>query len=228
MSTANILVVEDDPDIAELVRYNLVREGYHVKVVTDGARAVRQIGEELPSLVILDLMLPGMDGLEVCRHLKRTDRTRGIPVLMVTAKSAEADVVLGLELGADDYVTKPFSPRVLVSRVRSVLRRRYAEAEDEGEAVVRKDLRIDPARHAVYVKGKPVDLTATEFGVLHLLARSPGRVYTREQIVDQVKGRDYAVTERAVDVQLVGLRKKLGPCAASIETVRGVGYRFAE
>jgi two-component system phosphate regulon response regulator PhoB len=226
MAKERILVVEDDEDILELVRYNLAREGYEVHGLTTGEKALWRAAGELFDLIVLDLMLPGMDGLEVCKALKRNPNTEGIPIVMLTAKGEDADIVAGLELGADDYVTKPFSPRVLVARVRAVLRRNK-EATPE-EPVVRRvgDLLIDPARYEVLVNGKSVDLTATEFGILHMLARRPGWVFTRSQIINEVKGDDYPVTDRSVDVQIVGLRKKLGVAGKHIETVRGVGYRF--
>lgn len=228
MPQEKILVVEDDKDILELITYNLEQEGYKVRTQTSGEGCLQQVRREKPDLLLLDLMLPGMDGLDICKLLKRDPETESLPIIMVTAKGEESDIVLGLELGADDYVTKPFSPKVLVTRIRAVLRRRRSAEPDSDAAVTYKDLHIDPARHVAKVQDESLSLTATEFGVLHFLARRPGRVYTREQIVDAVKGEDYAVTERAVDVQMVGLRKKLGPCATYIETVRGVGYRFKE
>jgi two-component system, OmpR family, alkaline phosphatase synthesis response regulator PhoP len=177
---------------------------------------------------VLDLMLPGIDGLEVTKKLKAHEKARQIPIMMLTAKGEEADIVTGLELGADDYVTKPFSPRVLIARVRAALRRKVARAEDENAVVQIHELEIHPGRRSVAAKGIPVDLTYTEFQVLYILARRPGWVFTRSQIVDSVRGDDYPVTDRSVDVQIVGLRKKLGPYGDYIETVRGVGYRFRE
>jgi two-component system phosphate regulon response regulator PhoB len=228
MARETILVVEDEADILELVRYNLVKEGYTVAGAASGEEGLKAVKARRPDLVLLDLMLPGMDGLEVCRTLKADAQTRAIPVVMLTAKGEESDIVAGLELGADDYIVKPFSPRVLVARLRAVLRRRSLIPPDE-EAVLRAhDVVIHPGRHEVLVRGKPVDLTATEFRLLHFLARRPGWVFTRYQIVNAVKGEDAAVTDRAVDVQVVGLRRKLGPAGEFIETVRGVGYRFAE
>jgi two-component system phosphate regulon response regulator PhoB len=184
----------------------------------------------LPGLILLDLMLPGMDGLEVCRALKKQPATAHIPVIMLTARGEEADVVAGLELGADDYIPKPFSPRVLIARVRTVLRRREREAApvDKSGLLRIHELTIHPGRNEVLVDGEPVELTFTEFRVLHLLASRPGWVFTRNQIVDAVRGESYAVTERAVDVQIVGLRRKLGESGKYIETVRGVGYRFKD
>jgi len=223
-----MLVVEDEQDIVELLRYNLAKEGYRVKTVSTGEEALRLARADLPDLILLDLMLPGVDGLEVCRILKADQKTSHIPIVMLTAKGEESDIVVGLELGADDYITKPFSPNVLVARIRAVLRRRARADTDDRAALTRNELLIDPGRHEVLVKGKPVELTATEFCVLHFLARKPGWVFTRRQIVDAVKGEDYPVTERAVDVQMVSLRKKLGACADYVETVRGIGYRFKD
>jgi two-component system, OmpR family, alkaline phosphatase synthesis response regulator PhoP len=228
MAQERILVVEDEEDIQELLRYNLVKEGYRVTTADSGEAALAAIRAEPPHLVLLDLMLPGMGGLEVCRALRNNPKTMHLPVVMLTAKSEESDVVIGLELGADDYVTKPFSPKVLVARVRACLRRKRQEVPADQAPVAAGPLLIDPVRHAVSVDGAPVDLTATEFQVLYFLARKPGWVFTRQQIVDAVRGEDYAVTERSVDVQMVGLRRKLGACAEYIETLRGVGYRFRE
>ncbi len=173
-------------------------------------------------------MLPGMDGLEVCRRVKQDPETRHVPIVIASAKGEESDIVVGLELGADDYVTKPFSPKVLMARIKTVLRRRAREATDEESVIIRENLTIDPVRLIVKVDSHPVELTATEYRVLHFLARRPGWVFTRQQIVDAVKGEDYPVTERSVDVQMVGLRKKLDTAAELIETVRGIGYRFKE
>jgi two-component system phosphate regulon response regulator PhoB len=230
MAKEHILVVEDEADIRELIRYNLEREGYSVSDVETGEEGLRLARKSAPDLLLLDLMLPGMDGLEVCRSFKGEDALRTVPIIIVTAKGEEPDIVTGLELGADDYVTKPFSPRVLVARVRAVLRRKSGEgaAPGEDEVIQRDGLRIHPGRHEVTVDGEPVDLTFTEFRILHLLARRPGWVFTRYQIVDAVRGEDHPVSDRSVDVQIVGLRKKLGESADLIETVRGVGYRFRE
>jgi two-component system, OmpR family, alkaline phosphatase synthesis response regulator PhoP len=228
MARERILVVEDEEDIQELVRYNLAKEGFHVDVVSTGEDALRRAREEMPNLIVLDLMLPGVDGLEVCKVLKSDPKTQALPIIMLTAKGEESDIVIGLELGADDYITKPFSPKVLVARARNILRRRNKEMPAETSAVRAGEITIDPLRHSVTVKNQAVDLTATEFRVLHFLARKPGWVFTRQQIVDAVRGEDYAVTERSVDVQMVGLRRKLGECSDYIETIRGVGYRFRE
>jgi two-component system alkaline phosphatase synthesis response regulator PhoP len=228
MSRHTILVVDDEEDILELLEYNFAKEGFQVVRVASGEAALDTARERLPDLIVLDLMLPGVGGLEVCKILKRDEKTAGIPIIMLTAKGEEADVVLGLELGADDYVTKPFSPRVLVARVRSVLRRNR-EPVDTGQARLKiHEIEINPGRHEVIVAGKPVQLTFSEFRILHYLARRPGWVFTRYQIVEAVRGDDYAVTDRSVDVQIVGVRKKLGKFASYLETVRGIGYRFKE
>jgi two-component system phosphate regulon response regulator PhoB len=226
----SILIVEDEEDILALIHYNLTREGYKVLTATSGEQGVKLACEHQPDLVVLDLMLPGIDGLQVCRELKQRDNTRHIAVIMLTAKGEEADIVTGLELGAADYVTKPFSPRVLLARVKAVLRRsEQAPADPESEQVLElHDMLIHPGRNEVLVKGERKDLTYTEFRVLYLLASRPGWVFTRYQIVNSVRGDDYFVTDRAVDVQIVGLRRKLGEYGKYIETVRGVGYRFSD
>ncbi len=228
MAKEHILVVEDEEDILELLRYNLTKEGYRVTGVLSGEEGLKAARSQPPDLIVLDLMLPGIDGLTVCRELKMDAKTRDLPIIILTAKGEEADIVAGLELGADDYVTKPFSPRVLLARLRAVLRRRQAEPQAEAESLELHELTIHPGRHEVLVQGQPVDLTSTEFRLLSFLARRPGWVFTRSQIVQGVQGEDYSVSERAVDVQIVGLRKKLGPAGKYVETVRGVGYRFKE
>lgn len=229
MSKEKILVVDDEEDILELVRYNLAREGYQVACVASGEEALVKAKNEVPDVILLDLMLPGLDGLDVCRRLKSNPVTAGIPIVMLTAKGEDVDIVTGLELGADDYVIKPFSPRVLLARIKAVLRRKVQKIEDESSIVRIHDLTINPARHEVSLSGRPVELTATEFRILHFLARRPGWVFSRDQIISAIRGGDYPVTDRSVDVQIVGLRKKLGESAGSwIETVRGVGYRFKE
>ncbi|MHB8837138.1 MAG: response regulator transcription factor [Candidatus Methylomirabilia bacterium] len=226
-----ILVVEDEEDILELISYNLNREGYRVSTATTGEEGLRLAMRDKPDLIVLDLMLPGIDGIEVCRRLKADPQIRYIPVVMVTAKGEEADVVTGLELGADDYLTKPFSPKVLVARLRAVIRRREQESvKDAKEPIQRGEILIHPGRREVLLGGSRIalDLTFTEFNILYLLASRPGWVFTRAQIVDAVRGYDYNVTERSVDVHVVGLRRKLGPHGEQVETVRGVGYRFRE
>lgn len=232
MVKESILVVDDEEDILELIRYNLSREGYGVLLATTGEEALRLVKNDSPDLMVLDLMLPGVDGLEVTRRIRRQAKGGSIPIVMLTAKGEEADVVSGLELGADDYVTKPFSPRILIARIRSVLRRRQllaAESAGDGEGVLEKaGLSIHPGRHEVRMDGLLLPLTWSEFQILHFLARRPGWVFTRTQIVDAIHGDNYPVTDRSVDVQIVGLRKKLGEHGKRIETVRGVGYRFRE
>ena len=230
-SRARLVVVEDEQDLQDLMRYHLEREGYAVTSALSGDRALKIIRAEPPDLIVLDLMLPGMDGLEVCRALKADAATAGIPIVMVTAKSEEADIVTGLELGADDYVVKPFSPRVLLARVRAVLRRRAGggdAAEPDDVDITIRNLVIRPERHEVLVQGRPVDLTATEFRLLQLLASKPGRVFPRQQIIETIHGKFAAVTDRSVDVQVVMLRRKLEEAGQDIQTVRGVGYRFRE
>jgi two-component system phosphate regulon response regulator PhoB len=232
MARETVLVVDDEEDILELVRYNLEKEGYSVVGVTTGEDALAATRMKMPDVLVLDLMLPGVDGLEVCRRLKDDLTTRQIPIIMLTAKGSEADIVTGLELGAADYVTKPFSPRVLTARIRAVLRRDTAAAEEDAAVRVR-DLVIHPGRHQVLVRDVPAELTATEFRILLYLARRPGWVFTRQQIVDAAQGddayvSDRYVTDRSVDVHIVSLRRKLGSCGSYIETVRGVGYRLRD
>ena len=228
MARESVLIVEDEEDICELMRYNLDREGYRVITTGSGEEGLDAAKRETPDVVLLDLMLPGVDGLEVCRRLKGESHTSGIPIVMVSARGEEADVVTGLELGADDYVTKPFSPRVLVARTRAVLRRPRAESDDTDTPINVHGVEIHPGRHEVLAGEHRIELTSTEFKILNLLARRPGWVFTRYQIVDGIRGPNYPVTERSVDVQIVALRKKLGSYGSLIETVRGVGYRFKE
>ncbi len=224
---SSVLVVDDEEDLLELVRYNLTREGYRVTCVATGEEALKAARKQPPDLIVLDLMLPAVDGLEVCRRLKSESKTRDIPIIMLTAKSEEGDMVAGLERGADDYISKPFSPRVLTARVKALLRRRESQVRAELETTIDvHELSIHPGRHEVTLAGQPLELTYTEFALLQFLAKRPGWAYTRTQIVDAVKGEDYPVTERSVDVQVAGLRKKLGDFGSYIETVRGVGYRF--
>jgi len=228
MTDEHIVVVDDEADIRELVDYNLAREGFDVTCAADGEQALDMVRSDHPDLVVLDLMLPDMDGLEVCRTLKGDGQTSNIPIVMLTAKGEEADIVTGLEMGADDYVTKPFSPRVLAARVKAVLRRHEREPASETDIIRAGNITIHPGRHEVTVDGEEVELTPTEFDLLHLLARKPGWVFTRYQIVDHIRGRDYPVTDRSVDVHVAGLRRKLGSSGDYIETVRGVGYKFRD
>ena len=223
----SVLVVDDEEDLLELVRYNLTREGYRVACVGTGEEALKAARKQPPDLIVLDLMLPAVDGLEVRRRLKSEPKTRDIPIIMLTAKSEESDMVAGLERWADDYIAKPFSPRVLSARVKALLRRRENQTRAELETTIDvHELSIHPGRHEVSLAGQPLELTYTEFALLQFLAKRPGWAFTRTQIVDAVKGEDYPVTERSVDVQVAGLRKKLGTFGSYIETVRGVGYRF--
>lgn len=228
MAHEQVLVVEDELDILELVRYNLAKEGYSVITATSGEMGIEALKSALPDIVLLDLMLPGIDGLEVCKKIKSEARTKNIPVVILTAKGEESDIVSGLEIGADDYVVKPFSPKVLIARIRAVLRRMTLVTVDETIPIKFHNITIHPGRHEVQVDSRTIDLTFTEFKILHFLVRKPGWVFTRYQIVDAVHGTNYVVTDRAVDVQIVGLRKKLGRSGKYIETVRGVGYRFKE
>jgi two-component system phosphate regulon response regulator PhoB len=241
-----VLIVEDEQDLCQLLEHNLSRDGFDVTVAYTGEEGLRLIGEQPLDLVLLDLMLPQMDGLEVCRRVKRDPATADVPIVMVTAKGEEPDIVTGLELGADDYITKPFSPRVLLARVRAVLRRQDtaataagdsdANARGAGGAGTARDeptieygrLKLYPERHEAFVDDQQLELTATEFRLLRLLAGRPGRVFTRQQIIEMIHGGQSAVTDRSVDVQVVSLRRKLEPCADLIQTIRGVGYRFGE
>ncbi|MCI5180773.1 MAG: DNA-binding response regulator [Candidatus Electrothrix sp. AW3_4] len=231
MTKANILVVEDDMDIQQLVSYHLIRAGYNVRCADSGEQGLELLAEEDFSAVILDLMLPGKNGMEVCAAIREDAQNQHLPIIMLTALGEEDDIIAGLDGGADDYVTKPFSPKVLMARVDAVLRReitgRTKEVEAE-EVIAIHDLRINPGRHEVLVADKPVQLTSTEFTILLLLVRRPGWVFSRQQIIDQVRGYDYSVTPRAVDVQIFGLRKKLDKTGEYIETVRGIGYRLRE
>jgi two-component system phosphate regulon response regulator PhoB len=221
-----ILVVEDEEDILELVSFNLKKEGYLVKGVTSGEEALKEARRNIPSLIILDLMLPGVNGFDVCKSLKSDSKTQSVPIVMLTARSEEADIIIGLELGADDYLTKPFSPRELIARVRAILRRSNADILEQ-EIIQRvHDIEINVKRHEVLISGTKINLTSTEFRILRLLAGRPGWVFSRDQIVGAVHDQEYAVTDRSVDVMIVGLRRKLGKAGQYIETVRGVGYRM--
>lgn len=223
-----ILIVEDEEDVLELIRFNLEKAGFQCETAHNGSKALEKAKGTDCDLILLDLMIPEIEGLEVCKLLKKDAKTAKIPVIMLTAKGTEADIVAGLEIGADDYITKPFSPRVMVARVKAVLRRNEAPADME-QAVIRiHDLEIDPQRHRVMLNQQSLNLTSTEFSLLKFLASRPGWVFTRYQIVDAVHGSDYPVTDRSVDVQIVGLRKKLGAAGKYIETVHGVGYRFQD
>mgnify|MGYP006292574713 CR=1 FL=1 len=227
MGKATILVVDDEGDILELLRFHLVRENYDVVCAETGDQALEMVKKQTPSLIILDLMLPGIDGLDLCKIWKNDSSTAAIPIIMLTAKSEDADIVAGLELGADDYVTKPFSPRVLMARVRRILRKAAVEHENN-DVVTVHDLTMDPARCQATINSSPLELTYSEFNILYTLARRPGRVFTRYQIVDSIHGEDYVVSDRAVDVHIAYLRRKLGQHKDYIQTVRGVGYRLKD
>lgn len=229
MVTQPVLIVEDEPDIADLIVFHLKREGYWPRVATSGTEALACVEQERPGLILLDIMLPDLDGLEVCRRLKRSSSTADVPIIMVTARGEESDIVVGLELGADDYITKPFSPRVLIARIKTVLRRREPSAAPGGlMTLMGGQVTIDPARHEVRVNGRSVDLTLTQYKLLHFLAQRPGFVRTRDQIVSAVRGEDAVLSSRVIDVHIAALRSKLGEVGEMIETVRGVGYRLAE
>lgn len=230
MNRERILLVEDEQDIQELLKFHLEHEGFAVTAVGTGEAALQAMSSESPDLILLDLMLPDISGTEICRRLKATPETDDIPIIMLTAKDSEADIIAGLEMGAVDYVTKPFRPRVLVARIHAALRRPDSNSTDTDMAPLIHigPLTIDADRHKVEVKGKEVHLTCTEFRILQILADNPGYPYSRKHIVNQIHGESYVVTERIVDVQMVSLRKKLGHWGDWIETVRGVGYRFKE
>jgi two-component system alkaline phosphatase synthesis response regulator PhoP len=225
-----ILIVEDDEHIQQLVGYNLIKAGFLVEYGDSGEQALEKIKNQTPDLVLLDLMLPGMDGKELCRILRTDSQLTDLPIIMLTAKGEESDIITGLDLGADDYITKPFSPKILISRVKAVLRRKAKESApqtDDSSGVIKiYELVIDPGRYEVKIAGESVSLTPTEFGILKLLAKRPGWVFSRQQIIDAVRGYDYLVTPRTIDVQMFSLRKKLGDTGKKIETVRGIGYRF--
>jgi two-component system alkaline phosphatase synthesis response regulator PhoP len=227
MANERILIVDDEEDVLELVRYHLDKNGYKVDTAASGEEAISEARKKSPDLIILDLMLPGIDGLEVCKKLKSDLKTEPIPIIMLTAKGEESDIVTGLELGAEDYLTKPFSPKVLIARIRRILHRSVSRDLERPPIKIR-DLIIDPGRREVHAKGKQVNLSYTEFNILYILAKRPGLVFTRYQIIDAIHGNDYLVTDRAVDVQIVSLRKKLASSGRYIETVRGVGYRFKD
>ena len=231
MNKTKILVIEDESDVRELITYNLAANGFDTDCAGDGQTGFDKATIGSFDVVILDLMLPKLDGFTVCRKLRANPSTANLPVIMLTARGEESDIVMGLESGADDYITKPFSPKILIARINAVLRRpqKDVNARKNPDGIIKiHDLNIDTKKYQVTVADKPVKLTTTEFGLLSFLAARPGWVFTRYQIVDAVHGADYPVTDRSVDVQIVGLRKKLGECGNYIETVRGVGYRFIE
>jgi two-component system phosphate regulon response regulator PhoB len=231
MAKATILIIEDDPDIRELLSFSLSKEGWTIVMAEDGESGLAKLPEANPDCVVLDIMLPGMDGIEILRALKADPARKKLPVIMTTAKGEESDVVTGLELGAEDYVVKPYSPKVLAARIRAALRRTVDLPSHPFRAdtlLAKGGISLDSARHEVRVQDRRIDLTATEFAMLEFFLRSPGWVFSRSQIIDAIKGRDYPVTDRAVDVQILSLRRKLGERGEDIETVRGVGYRLRD
>ncbi len=223
---ATVLVVEDEEDIRELLNFNLRRAGFEVVLAASGEAALSAVSDHIPSLVLLDLMLPGIDGYEVCRRLRKSPQTRHLPIIMLTARADSDDVATGLHTGADDYVAKPFTANILVARIKSVLRRSRPNRDQVDDVLTVASLIIRPGCHEVSANGVPVVLTPTEFQILVMLARRPGWVFSRSQIISKVRGRSYVATSRSVDVQVVSLRRKLGPSGSLIETVRGVGYRL--
>jgi len=225
MKKGTVLIIDDEKDLIELVRYNLEKEGFDVIAATDGQAGLEVVKKHRPDLVMLDLMMPGLDGLQVCQRLRADPRMGRVPVIMLTAKATEADRVVGLELGADDYITKPFSPREVVARVKAVLRRSSPQ-QDDRQVIRSGEMSIDLSGHEVSYKGQRVSLTATEFRILEFLAARPGRVFSRDEIIDAALGNETAVFDRTVDVHITAIRRKLGSGADQIETVRGFGYKF--
>jgi len=228
MMKPHILIVEDDEDIQQLVSFNLMKAGFQVSCADDAETGLKILAGERVDCLLLDIMLPGASGLTICRQIRGDSAHQGLPIIMLTARISEAEIIEGLDCGADDYVTKPFSPKVLVARVRAVLRRREAKEAgggDSSETIEIQGLKVYPGRHEVFFEGREIKLTLTEFKILNLLAARPGWVFSRQQIIDAVRGHDYAVTPRMIDVQVFSLRKKLGEAESCVETVRGVGYR---
>ncbi|MBI5699971.1 response regulator [Candidatus Saganbacteria bacterium] len=223
---AKLLIIEDEKDIVQALEYNLKKEGFAVSKAYDGLQGLKLARELSPDLIILDLMLPGLDGLELCRTIKREPPTENIPVIMLTAKGSETDKVVGLEVGADDYITKPFSMRELIARVRAVLKRYGKKSKIVQARLKFTDLTIDAEKHEVLASGKPVDLTAKEFSLLQFLAENQGRVFSRERLLDQVWGIEASIETRTVDVHIRRLREKLGKAGKRLITLRGVGYKF--
>lgn len=231
MPTPDVLIVEDEPDIGDLIRFHVEREGFRTEVIASGRVAFDVIRKHKPGVVILDLMLPDLDGLEICKRLKWDAETRQIPILIVSAKGEESDIVTGLELGADDYVTKPFSPKVLMARLKNIVKRRQAPPEPgERRRITLADgaVVVDLDRHALSVSGEVVDMTRTEFGILAFLAQKPGFVRTRDQVIASIHGNDAVLTPRTIDVHMTAIRRKLGLYGSMIRTVRGVGYRLED
>jgi DNA-binding response OmpR family regulator len=229
MPKETILVIEDDRDIIEIIQYNFEREGYRVLTATNGEKGIDEARARRPALIVLDLMLPGVDGIEVCKRLRHQSETRNIPIVILTAKGEESDIILGLGMGADDYVTKPFSPKELLARITAVLRRGDLKEDAPARArIERSGIVIDPVRFEVEVKGKAVTFTLTEFKILSILASNPGRVYTRQLLLDKIQNGEAFVDDRNIDVHIRAIRRKLGELADLVVTVRGVGYKFKD
>ena len=227
MGTERILIIEDDPEIQEMLKYAFAREGWRLTLAASGEAGLEHMRRNGADCVILDIMLPGMDGFNTLKKIRSDDSFHGLPIIMCTARGEEADIVAGLELGADDYVVKPYSPRVLAARIRAGLRRKETTGSEDKAAVLRHGkLSLDVERHAAFLGEAPLDLFATEFAILAQFMRNPDIVFSRQKLITAIRGPDYPVTDRSVDVQILGLRKKLGCCGDMIETIRGVGYRF--
>lgn len=228
MSKGNILIIEDEKGIFELVDFNLIKEGYSTISAMSGTETLKVLQNKLPDLILLDLMLPDTDGLDLCRIIKGNPKTKHIPIIIVTAKNEEIDIVTGLTLGADDYITKPFSLKVLIARIKTALRKKKESPIEKNSVIKIQDIEINPDYHEVTVNNTPIDLTHMEFKILHLLASHPGRVFTRNQIIEEIRGDDHIIIDRTIDVMMVSIRKKLGNYDHNIETVWGVGYRFKD
>lgn len=228
MPNEHILVIEDDEDIQELIRYNLSRNGFHVSTALTGEDGLKKIRLDLVNCVLIDIVLPGIGGFDVCKAIKKDSKLQNIPMIMISARDEEIDMILGLELGADDYIVKPFSPNVFIARVRSVLRYKAIKKFDTLSKKTLNDMEIHPSRNEIAFRGKRLDLTNMEFQIMHLLASQPGWVFTRNQVYDRIHSNSFSVSDRSVDVIIVGLRKKLGETGCFIETVRGVGYKLTQ
>ncbi len=225
----HVLVVDDEADIRELLQYNLQLEGYQVSILDNGEKALEFIQKQNVDLILLDLMLPGLPGLELCKKLKRQTGLDGIPIIMITAKSSETDVIVGLELGADDYITKPFSPKEVIARIKAIFRRLDERRPHEIAAVLKfESLVLDAPRHEVKIDGKEVHLTTTEFKILQCLLSRPGHVFSRDELIDVALGKNISVVDRTIDVHMTNLRKKISSYGANIESIRAVGYRFRD
>ncbi|MFH2048459.1 MAG: response regulator transcription factor [bacterium] len=228
MGNKKILIIEDETDIVEFVTFNLIRDGFDVISANTGEDGLKKAQAEIPDLILLDIMLPGLNGLDVCRALKNKEQTQHIPIVMLTARNEDVDIITGLEIGAIDYVTKPFSPKVLIARIRAILRHDEENLKNETTRIIFRDITIDQGKHTVYVQDNPIQLTLTEFQILLVLIRRPGWVFSRTQMIDELREGHQVITDRAIDVQIANLRKKLGRCGDYVETVRGIGYRMVE